>query len=121
MTIVLTFSKTTGEKAARGPFASIRLQGGQISDAASGRIIATHLPHGWQVDGEDYLRLDATGPVSVTWEGHGEALATTGHFSSINGVAYIDRRILAFMDRECNDWYLVREGKHQPVLTLNGA
>jgi hypothetical protein len=43
---------------------------------------------------------------------------TTGHFSSVDGVAYIDRRILAFVDQERNDWYLKREGHHTPALVL---
>ena len=121
MSVVLTFSKTTGERISKGPFSSVRFQGEHICDAATGRVIAAHLPHGWTVDGEDYLRLDATQNVSVTWEGHGPSLDTTGHFSSVNGVAYIDRRILAFVDRERNDWYMVREGRHHAAFTIAPA
>jgi hypothetical protein len=121
MTISLIFSKTMGEETTKGPYSSVRFEGDRILDGASGGLIATHLPHGWRVDGDDYLRLDATAPVSVVWEGYAGAPSTTGHFSSINGVAYIDRRILGFMDRERNDWYLVREGRHQSAFTVQPA
>jgi hypothetical protein len=116
--IVLTFSKHTGAKISTGPFRSVRFEGSRILEGESGRVIAEHLSHGWSVDGEEFLRLDAAGPVSVTWEGHAATPATTGHLSSVNGVAYIDRRILAFVDRQQNDWYLVREGVHKLVLTI---
>ena len=114
---MFTFSKTTGEQVSRGPFATVRFEGEHIRDGG-GTPIASHLPHGWTVDGEDYLRLDITGPVSVTWEGYAGGVSTSGHFSCINGVAYIDRRILAFVDRERGDWYLLREARHCAALLL---
>ena len=117
---MLTFSKTTGEQIARGPFPQIRFEGEKISDA-TGTAIAAHLPHGWSVDGEDYLRLDISGPVRVTWEGYAGSPSTTGHLSCVNGVAYIDRRILALVDRERGDWYLLREGQHRVALTVHAA
>jgi hypothetical protein len=121
MTLVLTFSKADGRQITKGPFSSVRFEGEQIRDGQSGRPIAAHLPHGWNVDGDDYLRLDAPGPASVTWEGYRGGPATTGHFSCVHGVAYIDRRILAFVDRERRDWYLLREGQHRAALTLRPA
>jgi hypothetical protein len=97
--VVLTFSKSTGQHISKGPFSSVIFEGEQISDGNSGRVIGRHLPHGWMVDGEEFLRLDVEGSVSVRWEGHTPDPGTTGHFSCVNGVAYIDRRILAFVDR----------------------
>jgi hypothetical protein len=121
MAIVLIFTKVTGGQASKGPFPLVRLEGQRICDGQRGQTIAAHLTAGWTVDGDDYLRLDVTAPVSVTWKGYAGAPATKGHFSCVNGVAYIDRRILAFADRERDDWYLLREGQHQPALILNPA
>ena len=84
----------------------------------TGETIDGHLSHGWQVAGADYLRLDVEAPARVTWEGHAGSPATSGHFSCVNGVAYIDRRILAFVDRERADGYLLREDHHCAALVV---
>jgi hypothetical protein len=81
-------------------------------------VIAAHLPHCWTVDGGDFERLDVDPPVVVSWEGFPGAPSTTGHLSWANGIAYIDRRMFAIVDRERRDWYLVREAQHHPILLL---
>ena len=116
--MLLVFSKAAGGRLSRGPFSALRFEGDRLCDAATGNTVAEHLSHGWQVEGTEYLRLDIEAPVRVTWEGHAGSPATDGHFSCVNGVAYIDRRILAFVDRECDDWYLLREGRHSRALVL---
>jgi hypothetical protein len=97
------------------------LEGEVIRERHGGPEIASHFSEGWwHVDGQDYLRVDSDGPVVVLWDGGpaGGTAATTGHFSSVDGIAYIDRRILAFVDLERHDWYLKRQGEHKPVLVL---
>ena len=121
MALLLIFTKTTGEQVSKGPFSFVRFEGERIFDGESGQVIGVHSVDGWALDGEHYLRLDISGPVAVTWKGHRGDAATTGHFSCVNGVAYIDRRILGFVDRERDDWYLLRQGKHQSALMLNRA
>lgn len=118
LSVMLVFSKAAGARLSLGPFAAVRFEGERLCDGASGSTIAEHLSHGWQVAGADYLRLDIEAPMRVTWDGHAGSPATSGHFSCVNGVAYIDRRILAFVDRERRDWYLLREGHHCPALTV---
>ena len=119
MAIKLTLSKAAGGQVSLGPFRSVRFDGECVRDGHDGRKVAEHLLHGWKVEGEDYLRLDVDVGVRVTWEGHAGSPSTSGHFSCVNGVAYIDRRILAFVDRERNDWYLLREGHHCKALVLS--
>ena len=121
MSVVLTFAKSTGQRISKGPFSAVVFEGEQICDGQTKTVIATHLPHGWTVEGQDYLRLDVEGPVGVRWEGHAPDTATNGHFSCVNGVAYIDRRILAFVGREQNDWYFLREGQHHPFSSIESA
>lgn len=119
--MILKFAKSAGGELSKGPFSLVRFEGERICDVAADRVIGAHLVHGWSVDGGDYLRLDVSQPVVVGWQDHAGSRETTGHFSCVNGVAYIDRRILAFVDRERKDWYLVRQGKHQPYLLLTPA
>jgi hypothetical protein len=122
MSIVLTFQSSAGDRRiSKGPYPCIRLEGEVIRERHGGPEIASHFSEGWwRVDGQDYLRLDSDGPVVVLWDGGpaGGTAATTGHFSSVDGIAYIDRRILAFVDLERHDWYLKRQGEHKPVLVL---
>ena len=116
--MVLVFTKAAGGRQSLGPFSAVRFEGERLCDATTGETLAEHLSHGWRVAGVEYLRLDIDARVRVTWEGHAGSPATSGHFSCVNGVAYIDRRILAFVDRECADWYLLREGHHCPALVV---
>ena len=58
-------------------------------------------------------------PRSASREGFEGAPSTTGHLSSVNGIAYIDRRIFAVVERQNDDWYLLREGVHQAVLCVH--
>ena len=55
----------------------------------------------------------------------GGTLCLTGDcgncLAQVDGVAYIDRRMFAVVDRERGDWYLLREGRHHPVLMIQTA
>jgi len=112
------FQNTRGLSISRGPFDSIVLERETVRVRRGGPVIAMHLPHTWTVDGGEFLRLDIEPAVAVTWEGFAGTPSTTGHFSSVNGIAYIDRRIFAVVDRQQGDWYLLREGVHQAVLCI---
>jgi hypothetical protein len=70
---------------------------GTIRERTGGAVIATHLPHCWSVEGAEFLRLDVEPEVVVTRENF--ALSTTGHLSSVDGIAYIDRRVFAVVER----------------------
>jgi hypothetical protein len=118
--IVLTFQSSAGERVSTGPYPSVRFEGTLIRDPHAQAVIASHVPDGWSLEGKHFLRVDCEVPVVVLWDGAPAqgTPGTTGHFSSVDGVAYIDRRILAFVDRERNDWYLKREGHHIPAFVL---
>jgi hypothetical protein len=121
MGLLLHFQKTRGSSVSKGPFERIVFESETVREKAGGAIIATHFPHTWAVDGEEFLRLDVEPTVVVSWEGFGGSPSTTGHLSCVNGIAFIDRRIFAVVDREHGDWYLLREGQHQAVLELQPA
>jgi hypothetical protein len=121
LTIHVKFQNTRGSAVARGPFSSIVLEGETVREKRGGAVIARHLPHSWTVDGAEFLRLDVEPIVKVTWDGFAGSPSTTGHFSSVNGIAFIDRRMFAVVDRQQRDWYLLREGFHQALLCLEVA
>jgi hypothetical protein len=121
MGLLLHFQKTRGASISKGPFERIVFEGETVREKTGGSIVATHLPHTWFVDGEEFLRLDVEPSVVVSWEGFAGSPSTTGHLSCVNGIAFIDRRIFAVVDREHADWYLLREGQHRPVLDLQPA
>jgi hypothetical protein len=120
LSIVLTFQSSAGDRLSKGPYSSVRFEGTLIREPPAGAVIASHVPDGWSVEGRHFLRVDCEVPVVVLWDGSPAqgTPGTTGHFSSVDGVVYIDRRILAFLDAELNDWYLKREGHHTRALVL---
>src|ERR1041384_1268231 len=69
MSIVLTFQSSEGDRrVSKGPYTSIRLEGEVMRERHGGPAIASHFAEGWwQVDGEDYLRVDSEGRVVVLW------------------------------------------------------
>jgi len=120
LAIKLKFERA-GASLFRGPFNSVVFERETVREEQGGPVIASLVFHCWTIDGLEFLRLDVLSPVRVTWEGFAGAPSTTGQLHCIDGVAYIDRRMFAVVDRERGDWYLLRERQHQPVLVVQPA
>ena len=103
MSVHLQFQNARGLTLHKGPFNSFVLEGETIREQRGGNIIAVHLPHCWSVEGAEFLRLDVEPSVVATWEGFGGGPSTTGHLSSVDGIAFIDRRMFAVVDRQNDD------------------
>jgi len=89
-----------------------------------GTVLATHTHNRWREkgEGEPFLRLDIIGPLIVrAGDGEASALGPYLHFSTIDGVAYVEQRVFAFWDLQHRDWYLVDVGRHWKSLTLSRA
>lgn len=114
----LTFESATGVSVGKGPYARLRFEGECVRAEPGGAVVAEHRSHRWVVDGDDFLRLDVDVPVRVG--GDGEAGAE-GHFSCVDGIAYVERNVYAVADRTRGDWYVLRDERHHPVLTLEPA
>lgn len=102
-----------------GAFAKLIFHG-ETLQGADNQILARHRDHQWHCpDGSRYSRLECNSPCSV-WFEDPEDPATKytrkagpfSAFSSVDGVAYGDHRILAFCDSELNDWYSFDFGRH---------
>ena len=88
---------------------------------AEGTVLATHMHNRWreQGEGETFLRLDIIGPLTVRGgDAQARTLGPYLHFSTVDGVAYVEQRVFAFWDLQHRDWYLVDLGRHCKSLRL---
>jgi hypothetical protein len=119
--ILLKFEKAHGQSLSVGPFNALVFERETIRTQTGGPVIAKHLSASWSVSGEEFLRLDVEPHVVVTWEGFRGSPSTTGQLHCVDGVAYIDRRMFAVVDRERGDWYLKREGQHHRAFIVQAV
>lgn len=123
--IELAFVRETDPPRRKGPYRSVRFEGEVIRAEAGGPIVAKHEGHEWQVDAERYSRLECNCRVTVHFERvDGTRSKTYGPYASmsfIDGVAYVDHRIFAFVDRSIVDWYCHEDDKHWPLMIVSPA
>ena len=88
---------------------------------ANGRVIARHRHNRWLHDtnSEPYARVDVIGPLNIRAVGKQTRLyGPYAHFSTVDGVAYVDRRVFAFADLQQRDWYVHDAADHWRGLQL---
>jgi hypothetical protein len=104
-----------------GPFERIRLGSDGIRTTA-GNVIAAYRNHQWKVEGLDYFRADCTDRVALHFERSKERSGMYGpyeRFSAVNGLAYGDDRVIAFLDSKVNEWLYYDTGYHWPVMIVS--
>ena len=124
MPITLKFSRPTGSEVTKGPFSLIRAEGEVLRTTAGGPLIARHVDHHWEVDGQEYTRLDCDCGTRLMV--HFERIDGTKSrnygpmrtFSFVDGIAYMDREVFAFADRTIVDWYCHSDGVHWPLMII---
>ena len=120
--MVLVFSDSGGSTITKGPYSQVRFEGEVVRSVANGPIIARHENHVWKVDGKDYPRCDCEEAAWVHFERvDGSKSKTYGpleHLSFMDGVAFVDRRVFAFVDRGAVDWYCHDDGRHWPLMLI---
>lgn len=117
------FSNPAGEGLTLGPYRRLRFEGEKLYAEPGEELVAEHIQHHWTTAGGDFSRLDFFGDgITVHFaRRNGERSRSLGrfaHFSSINGVAYMDRRIVAFCDRDSGDWYSYDVGSHWQTMVV---
>jgi hypothetical protein len=129
----VVFSFIHAGKAGRtlGPFAAICLDAETLRDAKTGALIARHTDHQWGIGGERYFRLDCTSAVRIHFETPGQpasgnnrrsrAYGPYQRFSSVDGIAYVEDRVFAFIDAKVGSWYSYSDGRHWSVMMVNDA
>ena len=105
-----------------GPYASIRFEGETVRERLGGRPVATHQGRLWDVHGALYSRLECSSRVIVRFESMGQAaprqFGPYDKFSCVDGVAYVDERVFAVLDRDVRDWFSYDSGQRWPVMVV---
>ena len=84
-------------------------------------LLVPYRNHQWNLDGLVYFRLDCTDRVAVHFERSPERSREYGpyeRFSAVNGLAYGDDRVIAFLDAKKNEWLYYDAGYHWPVMVV---
>jgi len=103
-----------------GTFEELVFNGEEVR-TTDGSVRAVHTHNRWRAgdSGESFLRLDIIGPLVVRGgERDASTLGPYLHFSCVDGVSYVERRVFGFWDLQLRDWYVVDLGRHWKTLRL---
>jgi len=118
----LTFLRHTGPARRLGPHRFLRFEGEVIRAEPGGPVIARHEHHEWDVSGERYPRLQCDRRAFIRLERlDGSQSKTFGPYECvtfIDGVAYADHQIFAFIDRSIGDWYCHEDERHWTIMVI---
>jgi hypothetical protein len=119
--LILSFVHPTKAPKALGPYRVVRLDADGVN-GHDGFPVAHYRDQEWQVGGERYFRLDCEARVTIHFEKSEQLKSRSfgpyGRFSAINGIAYTDHKVFAFVDRRVGDWFCYDDGRHWPVMVL---
>jgi len=131
LNVVFSFIHAGKTGTTRGPFSALRLDAETLRDAMTGALVARHRDHQWEIGGERYFRLDTTSAVKIHFEMPSRRSSGSDHtsreygpyqqFSSVDGIAYVEGRVFAFIDNKVGDWFSYGEGRHWAVMVVNDA
>ena len=126
MNLALSFVHPAKPAKTVGPFQAVRLDGDSVREVVERALVARHREHQWEVEGERYFRLDVASRVRIHFErpSHGTLSREFGpyeRFSAIDGIAYTDERVFAFVDPKVGNWFCYNDGQHWPVMILTDA
>jgi hypothetical protein len=75
----------------------------------------------WVLPEGAYMRIDVHGPLGVTLLRPAASYLVYGpyaHFSFVDGVAYGDGTVFAFIDGDVKDWYSLQDNRHWTSLQI---
>lgn len=126
MNLILSFVHPSKPAKTAGPFHGIRLDGDSVREVQNHTLVAHHTQHQWEVEGERYFRLDATTRVHIHFErppqgAYSRQFGPYERFSAIDGIAYTDDRVFAFVDPKVGDWFCYNDGQHWPIMVVSDA
>lgn len=126
MNLVLSFIRPSKPAKTVGPFHAVHLDGETVREAQNRTLVARHREHQWLVDGERYFRLDATTRVQIHFERppqgtYSRQFGPYERFSAVDGIAYTDDRVFAFVDPKVGDWFCYNDGQHWPIMVVSDA
>ena len=122
MPLRVQFSTATGVTHDAGSYEQLRLTDDTLYGMPEHRVLARDVNHRWVTPQGEYLRLDVAARLTIHFERGGEKTQTFGpyeHFSSNDGIAYADRKVLAFADHTNKQWFVVPEDARWAVLVVS--
>lgn len=124
MNLIFSYVHPVKSQKCLGPFGCIRLSTDGVRADTGQTWLARYHNHQWSVEGLDYFRLDCTERVVVHFERDRERTKQYGifeRFSAVNGLAYGDDRVIAFLDVKLNEWFYYDTGYNWPLMVISDA
>lgn len=124
MNLIFSYVHPSQSAMTLGPFNSIWLSAAGLQTEANGPVRAAYRQHQWDLDGLSYFRLDCTAQVTVHFERDKERSSKYGpfrRFSAVDGLAYGDDKVIAFLDLKVNEWLYYDSGYHWPTMVVSEA
>jgi hypothetical protein len=122
--MLISFKKRDGTALSLGAFDALRFEGADLL-TGDRRPIARHEKHLWLVRGEEYLRLDCEGPLTIAFlDDAGKVSRQFGpcaHFSSVGGIGYRDHEVFCHLDVQTDRWHMRAEQREWAVLLVTHA
>ena len=121
MHLVFSYVHPTKPSHTLGPVHAIWLNVEGVRGGADGPVLAAYREHQWRVDGDAYFRLDCTSNVRIHFIGSEKSSPECGifrRFSAVNGLAYGDDRVIAFLDYKRDQWLFYDSGYHWPTMVV---
>jgi hypothetical protein len=116
----LVFSGVSGNQKSSLSVDELWIAGGLMRSSRSGPVIAEHRDHAWFIGCQRYYRIDVADPIAICFideqSDYSRAYGPFSNFAFVNGVAYSEGHVFAFMDEQHKDWYSVDAGRHWRTL-----
>jgi hypothetical protein len=104
-----------------GSYGCVHLSSEGMREEKKNSLIAAYKHHQWAIDGQQYFRVDCTDRVDIHFERAQERSSRYGpfeRFSTVNGLAYGDDKVVAILDIKVSEWLYYDSGHHWPVLVI---
>ncbi len=128
MNLILSFVHVNKPAKTVGPYQSVELDASAVRDGAKHDVLAVHREHQWEVRGVRYHRLDSSSRLRIHFEGGRREPAAASRrfgpfdrFSAVDGVAYTDDRVFAYVDAGDGDWFCYEDGRRWRIMVLTDA
>ena len=123
--MLLTFSKMDSSARPVGSFRTLRFEGELLRESPGAPLIARHQGHRWKLGGEEFLRLDCDGPVTLMFfDGlvhESKRFGPYSHFSSVNCIGYADHHVFCHLDTTTKRWFLRADESEWASLVIQDA
>lgn len=125
MNLILLFIHPSHPPRTLGPIAELWIDQECLRDRCNGPVLARHVRHQWEIEGVSYYRLDCTASVYVRFEGGrgppSKRLGPFNRFSAVDGLAYTNDKVFAYLDGKVSAWLCYDLGRHWPMMIVTEA